>query len=467
MLIGCIADDFTGAADLVNTLSRGGLSTVQSVGVPEGAPPADCDGVVVALKTRSCDAQEAVAQSLAALAWLKRAGARQFLFKVCSTFDSTPRGNIGPVAEALRLALLSPHHNPPPQAGEGEDCLPCEAGEAWGGGVVPWPKPACDTMHRALPQAVKGERGGVCVPVCPAYPSYRRTIYRGHLFVGDALLSESGMQNHPLTPMTDPNLVRVLQAQTRERVGLVPLEDVRRGPDAIAARLWELGRAGQGFAIVDCAEDEDLRRLALGAVEVPLWVGGSGLGLGLPENFRRAGLLRAPLAAPARIAAPLVVLAGSCSTATRGQVAAYAASHPTLYVDAKRALVETGYVDEVAAWCLAQHVAPLVASSAEPDAVAANARQLGAGVAAGIEHFFARLAQALAARGVRRFVVAGGETSGAVVDALGLRWLAFGAEIDPGAPSMFGSDPQGEFALALKSGNFGAPDFFTKAQDFL
>jgi uncharacterized protein YgbK (DUF1537 family) len=429
MLLGAIADDFTGGSDLVNTLSRGGFATLQAVGVPQAPLPADCDAVVVALKIRSCDPREAVAQSLAALAWLKRAGARQFVFKVCSTFDSTPHGNIGPVAEALRLALGT-FDLPPPRAGEGRG-------------------------------------GGICVPVCPAYPSYRRTIYRGHLFVGDALLSESGMQHHPLTPMTDANLVRVLQAQTRERVGLVPLEDVRAGSEALAARLRQLGRDGCGFAIVDCAADDDLRTLALAAADAPLVVGGSGIALGLPENYFRSGASPTVRQAPARPGGPLVVLAGSCSQATRGQVAQYAATHPLLAVDAARALREPGYVDEVADWCLAQSTPPLVTSTAAPQTVAANTERLGRDVAAGIEHFFARLAQALAARGVRRFVVAGGETSGAVVEALELRWLTFGAEIDPGAPSMFGSSARGDFALALKSGNFGAADFFVKAQSYL
>ncbi|MFN7887304.1 MAG: 3-oxo-tetronate kinase [Betaproteobacteria bacterium] len=354
MLIGCIADDFTGATDLVNTLSRGGLSTQQSVGVPAGEPPADCDGVVVALKIRSCDPREAVAQSLAASAWLKRAGARQFLFKVCSTFDSTPRGNIGPVAEALRLALGT-FGLPPPRAGEGRG-------------------------------------GGMCVPVCPAYPSYRRTIYRGHLFVGDALLSESGMQHHPLTPVTDANLVRVLQAQTRERVGLVPLKDVRAGSAALAARLRQPGREGCGFAIVDCAADDDLRTLALAAADAPLVVGRSGIALGLPENFFRSGAQRATAPTPARPGGPLVVLAGSCSLATRGQVAQYASTQPLLAVDAARALREPGYVDEVADWCLAQRTPPLVASTAAPDSVAATTQRLGSDVAAGLEHVFARLA---------------------------------------------------------------------------
>jgi uncharacterized protein YgbK (DUF1537 family) len=414
--LGAIADDFTGAADLVNTLARGGLAVLQAVGVPRSAPPGASDAVVVALKTRSCEPQQAVAQSLDALAWLRQAGARQFLFKICSTFDSTARGNIGPVAEALRTAL-----------------------------------------------GISGTAG--CVPVCPAYPSYRRTLYRGHLFVGDALLCESGMQQHPLTPMTDANLVRVLQAQTRERVGLVPLEDVRG--ERIGARLRELAAEGCGLALVDCVADEDLHRLARACADLPLWVGGSGIALGLPETLRRAGPVLGALPTPPQPGGPLVALAGSCSTATRAQVAAYAATHPVWPVDVTRALAEPAYVDEVAAWCLTQSAAPLVASSVEPQAVAANAQRLGTTVAGGIEQFFARLAQRLAAHGVQRFVVAGGETSGAVVEALQLEWLRFGAEIDPGAPSMFGRSARGDFALALKSGNFGAADFFTKAQDFL
>jgi uncharacterized protein YgbK (DUF1537 family) len=407
MLLGCIADDFTGASDLANTLTRAGMRTVQAIGVPDGQGAIDADAVVVALKSRSIEPQTAVAQSLAALEWLAARGCRQYLFKICSTFDSTPRGNIGPVAEALRARL--------------------HAG---------------------------------CVAVCPAFPANGRTVYRGHLFVGDALLNESGMEKHPLNPMTDANLVRVLQAQTRERVALVGHEVVRAGSAAIAARLEALGAQGAGFAIVDAICDADLLALGEALADAPLAVGGSAIALGLPANFRRRGLLRAGADAAAPVRGRAAVLAGSCSKATRAQVAAYAG--PVLRPDLRRVVGDPAYPDEVARWCLAQASVPLVASTSPPDEVAAAASVHGERLAAAIEQFFGRLAARLAAGGVRRFVVAGGETSGAVVAALGVRVLAVGAEIDPGVPVLFASEPE-PLALALKSGNFGAVDFFARA----
>lgn len=411
MQLGCIADDFTGASDLANTLTRGGMRTVQTIGVPGDDLDLDpaADAVVIALKTRSIEAHEAVRQSLAAHAWLARRGCGQFLFKICSTFDSTPRGNIGPVADALRAAL---------------------------------------------------DPG--CVAVCPAFPTNGRTVYRGHLFVGDRLLNESGMEKHPLTPMSDANLVRVLQAQSAQRVALIGHEIVRDGAAAIAARLAALGREGTGFAIVDAVSDDDLRILGAALAQARLAVGGSGIALGLPENFRRSGALRP--AAPARsdVVAPAVVLAGSCSQATRAQVAAFVRVGVVLHADLNHIAHDAGYVERIAEWCLAQARTPLVATSAAPEDVAAANAALGAGVAGAIEHFFGRLAAALAARGVRRFVVAGGETSGAVVSALGLQLLAVGAEIDPGVPVLTAETPQA-MALALKSGNFGATDFFERA----
>jgi uncharacterized protein YgbK (DUF1537 family) len=428
LLLGAIADDFTGASDLANTLTRGGLRTVLTVGVPAEPLALEADAVVVALKTRTIAPTAAVAQSLAAFAWLRKAGARQLLFKICSTFDSRfatePRGNIGPVGEALRLAVSVEARSPL--------------------GMPP------------------------CVPVCPAFPATGRTVYRGHLFVGDQLLSDSGMAQHPLTPMTDANLVRVLQAQCEEPVGLVPLDTVRAGAGAIRARLAHLAQQGAGFAIVDAVADDDLHTLGAALDEVPLAIGGSGIALGLPANFARRGARvdHAPL--DVRAGGPCVLLAGSCSTATRGQVAAQATRGPVHRVDPAR-VTDTGYLADVVDWCLAQPATPLVASSATPDEVATVRAGRGAAVAEAIEQFFGALAAALHARGVRRFVVAGGETAGAVVTALDLRTLQVGAEIDPGVPALraCGADPAAPLALALKSGNFGGSDFFERAQRFV
>jgi uncharacterized protein YgbK (DUF1537 family) len=409
MQLGCIADDFTGASDLANTLTRGGMRTVQTIGVPGNDLDVAADAVVVALKTRSIDAKDAVRQSMAAHAWLAARGCTQYLFKICSTFDSTPRGNIGPVGDALRTAL-----------------------------------------------------GNGCVAVCPAFPTTGRTVYRGHLFVGDKLLNESGMEKHPLNPMTDANLVRVLQAQTSGRVGLIGHEVVRNGAQAIRARLDALAGEGAAYAIVDAVNDADLLALGGALAGARLAVGGSGIALGLPENFRRQGALNAPAVANPELTARAVVLAGSCSQATRAQVAAFVRSGRILHAELSHVVHDEQYVERVADWCMSQPQTPLVATSAAPEDVAAANATFGAPVAGAIEHFFGRLAAALFARGVRRFVVAGGETSGAVVGALGIRQFAVGAEIDPGVPVLTTETPR-PMALALKSGNFGGNDFFVRA----
>jgi uncharacterized protein YgbK (DUF1537 family) len=415
MLLGCIADDFTGASDVANTLTREGMRTVQAIGVPAADAQVDADAVVIALKTRSIDPQEAVAQSLAAYAWLKHAGCAQFLFKICSTFDSTPRGNIGPVGSALRLATHA------------------DADEA-------------------------------CVAVCPAFPANGRTVYRGHLFVGDQLLNESGMQAHPLNPMNDANLVRVLQSQTSERVGLVSFDTVRRGPGAIVGALKSLGADGFGFAIVDALDDADLRALGEALADAPLAIGGSGVALGLPGNFRRAGRLGEHVPFGVKIDGPCVLLAGSCAGATRAQIADYRARGPVFELDVARVVSDANNLGEVASFCIAQYASPLVTSSVDPAEVAAMRSRFGDDVSQRIEGFFGSLAAELARRGVRRFVVAGGETSGAVVKALGLAQLHIGAEIDPGVPALFAQRGGAWCSLALKSGNFGARDFFSRAQ---
>ena len=417
MLLGCIADDFTGATDLASMLVRAGMRTVQTIGVPADARLASgADAVVVALKSRTIPAAEAVSQSLAALAWLRSAGARQIYFKYCSTFDSTPAGNIGPVGDALLDAL-----------------------------------------------------GADFTIACPAFPENGRTIYKGYLFVGDLLLADSPMKDHPLTPMRDASLVRVLAEQTKRAVGLVEHKTVRRGTGAIRARFDELRTNGTAYAIVDALADEDLMAIGAACADLALVTAGSGIALGLPQNFFAAGLMQ-----PRTDAAQLpdaggkpAVLAGSCSAATREQVARMAARHPAHALDP----IAEPDAARLAAKALTT-IAPaleagspfLVYSTAEPSQVAAVQAKLGAERAATlIEEALALVAERIVASGVRRLVVAGGETSGAVVKALGVRALAIGPQIDPGVPwtTSVGSDPR--IALALKSGNFGAPDFFEKA----
>jgi uncharacterized protein YgbK (DUF1537 family) len=415
-LLGCIADDFTGATDLAATLVRNGMRTVQLIGVPDAAAPApDSDAIVIALKSRTAPAAEAVADSLAALAWLRRAGCRQYFFKYCSTFDSTEHGNIGPVADALIAAL---------------DC-------------------------------------GFAL-ACPAFPTNRRTVYQGHLFVGSALLNESGMEHHPLTPMTDANLVRVLSRQTEGTVGLVPFEAVEAGEVAIRRDLTALKEQGRRYAIVDAVTDAHLRAIGAAAAAHALITGGSGIAIGLPENFRKAGVLpvRADPGALPAVAGHAAVLAGSCSRATLGQIAHARDRMPVLDLDPLATPDAAVLAAQAAAWLDGRLGATpvLIAASAPPDKVAALQQRVGREAAGAlVEQALAAIAATLVGRGVRRLVVAGGETAGAVVTRLGVRSLRIGTEIDPGVPWTHAEGQGPALLLALKSGNFGAPDFFLKA----
>ena len=418
MLIGAVADDITGATDLCLMLSRAGLKTVQVIGVP--APDAELSGaeaVVVALKSRTIAAAEAVAMAVDSARALRAAGARQLMFKYCSTFNSTDAGNIGPVAEALM------------------DLVGCDLTIA-----------------------------------CPAFPAAGRTVYKGHLFVGDRLLSESPLKDHPLTPMRDPDLVRVLGRQTALPVGLVEVSTIRQGVAAVRAAFDAARAAGQRILIADTLEEADLLTLGAACADMALVTGGSGIGLGLAANFRDSAALRP---APERMAAPAgrrAILAGSCSVATRGQIAkAQAAGLPCRALDVAALAEGRQGADEVAAWAIAQpaDATPLIYSSAAPEQLAEIQSRLGRDASGAlVEDTLAAVAVRLRDAGFTRLVVAGGETSGAVTAALGVRLLAIGPEIDPGVPwtaSLTGP----RLALALKSGNFGAPDFFLKAWDLL
>ena len=408
MRLGCIGDDFTGSSDLANTLTREGMRCVQYVGVPKEPADDQVEAGIVALKSRSVPAAEAVALSLRALDWLLAQGCSQFLFKYCSTFDSTDDGNIGPVAEALADAL------------------------------------------EASP-----------VIVCPAFPATGRSVYQGHLFVGDRLLSESGMQNHPLTPMTDPDLRRVLDRQSKGSVGHVPFTAVVEGPEAVRARLESEEAKGHRLIVADAVRDDDLRILGRAAADLALITGGSGIALGLPENFRARGQLAASSDSWRGQTGRAAALSGSCSQATRAQVAEHARAHPVLKLDPDAVMAGRMDAGEVADWLMAQEGLPLAYSSADPDEVrSAQDRHGGAAIAAAFEALFAEVARRLVAGGVTRLITAGGETSGAVVEGLALSQLEIGPEIAPGVPAIRAGD---NLTLALKSGNFGAADFFTRA----
>lgn len=416
MLLGCIADDFTGATDLANNLVRGGMRTLQTIGMPHSSVADDFDAVVVALKSRTNPPADAVSQSLAAYAWLKERGCRQYYFKYCSTFDSTAKGNIGLVAEALMAAV-----------------------------------------------------GTDMAIACPAFPTNGRTVYMGNLFVGDVPLAESSMRDHPLTPMTDSSLVRVLQAQSRSKVGLVAWPDVAKGPAAIRARLATLGREGVRLAVVDAITDADLGSIGEACADHPLITAGSGVAIALPQNFRRAGLLpRVEDAATLpRLTGPAAVISGSCSKATNAQVEHWLSSgRPAFRIDPLEVASQADIVERILkeALPLLRASPVLFFATAAPDRVREVQAKLGAERAGAlVEAALARIAGRLVEHGsVERLVVAGGETSGAVVQTLGVSALRIGPQIDPGVPWTF-TEGKRRMLLALKSGNFGSVDFFSKA----
>lgn len=420
-LLGCIADDFTGGTDLAGMLVKAGMRTVQLIGVPAGSPPTDVDAVVIALKSRTNPVEDAVAESLAALRWLREAGCRQFYFKYCSTFDSTPHGNIGPVAEALMQAL--------------------------------------DTDFTIA---------------CPAFPANGRSLYKGHLFVGDVLLSESGMRNHPLTPMTDANLVRVLQQQVGRKVGLVDYATVSRGDTAIRERFDALRQQGHGLAVVDALSNADLDAIGSACAKLPLVTGGSGIALGLPQNFRRSGLLAENTFADAlpKTGGLRAVISGSCSVATQKQVEVMRASFPSFSIDPMRLARGEDLVAAALDWASTriEQQPILIYATATPDTVKQVQAELGVAQAGNlVENALAEIARGLVRLGVGQMLVAGGETSGAVVKGLGVKGLRIGPEIDPGVPwtSTLHDDGTQPLALALKSGNFGSEDFFLKAWEKL
>jgi len=417
LLLGCIADDFTGATDLANNLVRAGMRVVQTIGVPTEPLSAEVDAVVVALKSRTIAPQDAIDQSLQALQWLQAQGAQQIYFKYCSTFDSTAQGNIGPVTEALMQAL-----------------------------------------HTDFTIAT------------PAFPDNGRTVFKGYLFVGDVLLSESGMQHHPLTPMLDANLVRVMQAQCKSKVGLLNHKTIAQGTSAIQQDMANLKQQGVRIAIVDAVSNDDLMRLGPALKGMPLVTAGSGVAIGLPQNF---GLSPTPQASLLPKASGLqAVVSGSCSQATNRQVAHFKTlGRPAFLIDPLH--VKGSWQDlvkEVLAWAQG-HLASgpvLVYSTASPESVQAVQSQMGVEAAGHqVEQALAAIARGLVQLGVQQMVVAGGETSGACVQALAIEQLQIGPQIDPGVPWCHAHTPMGSVHITLKSGNFGTDDFFTKAFSFL
>lgn len=418
LFLGCIADDYTGASDLANTLTRAGLRTVQTIGVPsDDLNLPEVDAVVVSLKSRSIEAGLAVTRSRAAEKWLRGRGADHVLFKICSTFDSTDAGNIGPVMDALRA-----------------------------------------------------DSGDTIVLVTPAFPETGRTVYQGNLFVGSVPLNESPLKDHPLNPMHDSNLVRVLARQSKTTIGLVALAVLTRGADAVRAQLADLSAKGIGAAIVDAVFDRDLETIGNVALDHRLSVGASGIGLGIARALVASGKVASnaqDALSDAPVGGPGACLAGSCSQATLQQIASAEKVMPVLHLDPDRVVAGKEEAQRALAWAKARVKAGplLIASSSTPEQVAALQARHGRDAAGhAIEQAMADIAEGLVQSGVRRLVVAGGETSGAVVDRLGIPGFLVGAEIAAGVPVLRAVGAKdGEMLLALKSGNFGGPEFFSDA----
>ena len=416
--LGCIADDYTGASDLANTLTRGGLRTVQTIGVPSAdLDLREVDAVVVSLKSRSIEPGLAVSRSRAAEKWLRGRGADHVLFKICSTFDSTDAGNIGPVMDALRA-----------------------------------------------------DSGDAIVLVTPAFPETGRTVYQGNLFVGPVPLNESPLKDHPLNPMHDSNLVRVLARQSGTKVGLVDLAVIARGPEAVRARLADLVSQGFGAAIADAAFQRDLETIGAVALDHRVSVGASGIGFGLARALMTSGRAKANAAADisgAPVGGPAACLAGSCSQATLQQIASAEQAMPVLHLDPERVVAGKGEIQRALQWANDRlgNGPVLIASSSTPEQVAALQARHGRDAAGhAIEQALADIAEGLVKSGVRRLVVAGGETSGAVVDRLGIPGFLVGPEIAAGVPVLRAvGAAHGDMLLALKSGNFGGPEFFSDA----
>ena len=416
MLLGVIADDFTGATDIAGFLVENGMRTIQLNGIPTGDFDAAADAVVISLKSRSCPVDEAITDSVTALKWLQSQGCQQFYFKYCSTFDSTAEGNIGPVTDALLAEL----------------------GESF-------------TM------------------VCPALPVNGRTVYNGHLFVFGELLSDSGMRNHPVTPMTDSSVVRMMDAQSEGVSGLVNFQTIEQGSDSVTARFEELKSQGNRYAVVDAFNSEHLVTLGQAAKSLKLITGGSGLAAGIAKNWTEhlvdqsdAKLAGSP------VKAPTLVFSGSCSVMTNQQVAAYKQLAPHFAIDVKSCLSNGQYANEVFDWVMTNSqgdFAPLVYATADAAALKAIQEEYGAQASShAVEQFFSQLAIKLQQHGVKNFIVAGGETSGVVTQSLAVKGFHIGPQIAPGVPWV--KSVEGELSLALKSGNFGDESFFAKAQSF-
>lgn len=418
MYLGVIADDFTGATDIAGFLVANGMRTIQLNGVPQQHFEIDADAVVISLKSRSCPVNEAVDASLEALNWLREHHCKQYYFKYCSTFDSTAEGNIGPVTDALLNAL--------------------------------------------------GEEFTI---ICPALPVNGRTVFNGHLFVFEELLSDSGMRNHPVTPMRDSSLLRLMNAQSQGKTGLVNYKVIEAGVDSVINAFEQHKTEGKRYCVVDAFNTAHLDTLGEASKSLKLVTGGSGLAASIAKEWRNqsSGDQQQVLQSGWPDSAKSVVLSGSCSVRTNEQVAAYKQIAPSFSLDVKACINDQDYVNEVANWVMNEiatcQYAPMVYATADPEKLNEIQQTFGAKVASkSIEQFFSQLAHQLKERGINNFIVAGGETSGVVTQSLGVEGFHIGPQIAPGVPWV--KSINSPLSLALKSGNFGDVDFFKTAQEF-
>ncbi|MDC3140921.1 four-carbon acid sugar kinase family protein [Alphaproteobacteria bacterium] len=418
MKLGIIGDDFTGSSDIANNLKKSGMQVSMYAGIPTLLPSEIkkelTDAAVIALKTRTIPIEEAISESLKALSWLKDCGCEQFIFKYCSTFDSTKKGNIGPVADAIMKELNTDF-----------------------------------------------------TIACPSFPDAGRTVYFGHMFVNGKPLNESGMENHPLTPMTDHNLVRWLNYQTKDNVGLIDFQTISKGANSIKERIQTLKTDGYKYAIVDTIKNDDFDIICNGVKDLPFLTGGSGIALGLPKIYKDRGLLSASNFEIPKNNSNAIILSGSCSVATINQINIYKENNPSLYVSPDEVINNEDLVEKVFLWIKDNEtLSPLVYSSSDTKTVTEKQKQYGQEILANkIENFFELLSKKLVKDNFGTFISAGGETSGAVIKGLGVQELKIGEEISHGVPALWSphSDGNKPISVTLKSGNFGQTDFFERA----
>ena len=418
MKLGIIGDDFTGSSDIANNLKKSGMQVSMYAGIPTLLPSEikkePTDAAVIALKPRTITIEEAISESLKALSWLKDCGCEQFIFKYCSTFDSTKKGNIGPVTDAIMKELNTDF-----------------------------------------------------TIACPSFPDAGRTVYFGHMFVNGKPLNESGMENHPLTPMTDHNLVRWLNYQTKDNVGLIDFQTISKGANSIKERIQTLKTDGYKYAIVDTIKNDDFDIICNGVKDLPFLTGGSGIALGLPKIYKDRGLLSASNFEIPKNSSNAIILSGSCSVATINQINIYKENNPSLYVSPDEVINNEDLVEKVFSWIKDNEtLSPLVYSSSDTKTVTEKQKQYGQEILANkIENFFELLSKKLVKDNFGTFISAGGETSGAVIKGLGVQELKIGEEISHGVPALWSPHSNGNkpISVTLKSGNFGQIDFFERA----